>query len=72
MHSVYKESAIEALQNYIEFTKKAEQIHRPFQVYKEELAYNLIGNDNNIAKAVLKLTVSDMGHLGYPSRTGVF
>ena len=60
MHSVYKESAIEALQNYIEFTKKAEKIHRPLQVYKENLAYNLIGNDNNIAKAVLKLTASDM------------
>ena len=60
MNSVYKESAIEHLANYIHFQHKAEQINRPFAVYKEDLAYNLIGNDNNIAKAVLRLTPSDL------------
>jgi hypothetical protein len=40
--------------------QKEERINRPFDVYKEDLAYNLIGNDNNMAKAVLRLTVLDL------------
>lgn len=65
MNSVFKESAIEALTNYIQYHQKEVRPHLMFQEYKEDLAYNLIGNDNKLAKAVLKLTVSDMGHLGY-------
>ena len=57
---MHRESAIQALTNYIEYMQKEERINRPFDVYKEDLAYNLIGNDNNMAKAVLRLTVLDL------------
>ena len=57
---MHRESAIQALTNYIEYMQKEERINRPFDVYKEDLAYNLIGNDNKLAKAVLRLRILDL------------
>ncbi len=57
---MHRESAIQALTNYIQYMQKEERINRPFQVYKEDLAYNLIGNDNKLAKAVLRLRILDL------------
>ncbi len=60
---LYKDTAINHLANYIHFQQKDDDRTRPFQEYKEELVFNLIGNDSNrnkIAKAVLRLKPCDL------------
>lgn len=60
MKDMYKPQAIQALEFYIMNDRAQTNLKRPFDIYKEDLVYNMIGNDNNVAKAVLRLTQSDI------------
>lgn len=60
MKDMYKQQAVQALEFYIMNDRAQTNLKRPFDIYKEDLVFNLIGNDNNTAKAVLRLTQSDI------------
>ena len=63
-----KKQAINILRDVMRRRLGEENIKRPFDVYKEDLVYNLIGWDDVVAKAVLRLNASDIGWCVIESR----
>lgn len=63
-----KKQAINVLRDVMRRRLGEENIKRPFDVYKEDLVHGLIGWDDVIAKAVLRLRASDIGWCPIESR----
>ena len=56
-----KKQAINTLRDVMKRRLAEEVYMKPFQVYKEDLVHALIGWDDVVAKAVLRLRASDVG-----------
>ena len=63
-----KKQAINILRDVMRRRMGEENLKKPFDVYKEDLVYNLIGWDDVVAKAVLRLRASDIGWCPVESR----
>ena len=56
----YFGDARQRLINFINHDKESSVVNRPFDFMKEDLVYNLIGSEPDIAKQVLRLTAGDV------------
>ena len=63
-----KKQAINILRDVMKRRMGEENLKKPFQVYKEDLVHALIGWDDVVAKAVLRLCASDVGWCPVESR----
>ena len=56
----FEQDARQRLINYINYDKDNSVLSRPFDFMKEDLVYNLIASEPDIAKQVLRLTAGDV------------
>ena len=56
----YFQDARQRLINFINHERETSTISRPFDLMKEDLVYNLIEQEPNVAKLVLRLHSSDV------------
>ena len=56
----FEQDARQRLINFINYEKKDSIVTRPFDFMKEDLVYNLISEEPDVAKKVLRLVASDV------------
>ena len=56
----FEQDARQRLINFINYEKDNSVLSRPFDFMKEDLVYNLIASEPDIAKQVLRLTAGDV------------
>ena len=56
----FEQDARQRLINFINYDKESSVVNRPFDFMKEDLVYNLIGTEPDVAKKVLRLCASDV------------